>query len=102
MSRFLVKFYQKYYTIDMDLPKTPCSMFIDGQLPDIEVFNGTSPVYVPLCYVWTYVYFMLESSSSSEAPEAALSASFHKFKAGGDLNISMHIANYWNNLTCQH
>lgn len=88
MSRFLVKFYQKYYTIDMDLPKTPCSMFKDGQLPQIENFNGTSPVYISSVTYGRMVYFMVESSSSSETMKAALSASFHKFKTGGDVNIS--------------
>ncbi len=88
MSRFLVKFYQKYYTIDMDLPKTPCAMFKDGQLPDLEVFNGTSPVYISSVTYGRMVYFMVESSSSSETMKAALSASFHRFKAGGDLNVT--------------
>lgn len=86
-SRFLVRFFQKYYTIDMDLPKTPCSMFKDGQLPGIEVFNGTSPVYVSSVTYGRMVYFMIESDSSSEEMQAALSASFHRFKVGGDLDI---------------
>lgn len=88
MSRFLIKFYQKYYTIDMDLPKTPCAMFKEGQLPDLGVFNGTSPVYVSSVTYGRMVYFMVESSASSEEMKAALSASFHSFGSGGGIDVN--------------
>lgn len=88
MSRFLVRFYQIYYTIDMDLPNTPCAMFKDGQLPGLDIFNGTSPVYISSVTYGRMVYFMVESSESSQSMKAALNASFHSFKTSFGLNIS--------------
>lgn len=88
MSRYLVKFYQKYYTIDLDLPKAPCNLFNEGELPDLDIFNGTSPVFVSSVTYGRMVYFMVESSSSAEKMKAALSASFNSFGKGGGIDVS--------------
>lgn len=87
-SRFLVRFYQKYYTIDMDFPQTPCAFFDADELPDLATFHSVSPVYVSSVTYGRMVYFMVESSASYEAMEAALSASFNSFVAGGGIDIS--------------
>lgn len=87
-SRFLLKFYQKYYTIDVDLPNTPCDYFKPGQLPEISQFNGTSPVYVSSVTYGRMVYFMIESSSSAEAMKTALNVSVKKWGMGAGLDLN--------------
>lgn len=86
-SRFLLKFYQKYYTIDVDLPNTPCDYFKPGQFPDISQFNDISPVYVSSVTYGRMVYFMIESSASSEEMQAALNVAVNKWGVGAGLNI---------------
>lgn len=87
-SRFLIKFYQKFYTIDMNLPNTPCEYFKAGQLPDISQFNGTSPVYVSSVTYGRMVYFMVESSASSEEMKTALDVSIKRWGMGAGLQAS--------------
>lgn len=88
-TRLIFQFFQKYYTIDMDIPKTSCAFFKNGQLPDLGTFDGTSPVYVSSVTYGRVVYFMVETSASYEQINAALKASYDSFVASGKIEISV-------------
>ena len=77
-SRFLIRFVQKYYSVDMDNPLNPNKFF--KILPDLNIFQGTSPVFVSSVIYGRMVYLMVESESESEEVEKALYASMKKFK----------------------
>ncbi|MEM7106148.1 MAG: thiol-activated cytolysin family protein [Bacteroidota bacterium] len=76
-SRFLIRFNQTYYTVDMDTPNDPSDLFL--ATPDLNSFDGTSPVYVSSVKYGRMAFFMMESSVSSSELEAAINASFNAF-----------------------
>lgn len=86
-TKILMKFYQKYYTIDLDLPNRPCDMFISGNLPTPEIFNGTSPVYVSSITYGRLVYLMVESNVSAQALRAAMTAAYKAWGVNASAGI---------------
>ena len=93
-SRFLIKFVQTYYTIDIDFPPTPSDWFINTTLDDFKRALGDKPS-VP-CYVSSVsygrrAYICIESSASAKEVSDALNASF-KFGAVST-DISTNIQN---------
>lgn len=87
-SKILIKFVQKYYTVDVDIPKSICEWFDQQNLPDPSLFEGLSPVYVSSVTYGRMVYFMLESSASMDEVNKALEASFSAFGKSGTFDIS--------------
>ncbi len=89
-SRFLVKFTQVYYSVDVDAPKYPCEFFAPIPTTDRakELLGSTMPVYVSSVKYGRAIYFMVESSYEEEEVEKALHASLKKFgvKASIDIN----------------
>ena len=78
-SRFLIKFVQTYYTIDVDFPETPSAWFESTSMEEFKKMMGDSPT-VP-CFVSsvTYgrrAYICIESSESAKEVSDALNASF--------------------------
>ncbi len=81
-SRYLVKFTQAYYTVDVDAPVRPSAFFApEVTLADVEARVGDTnpPLYVASVTYGRMVVFTFESSYSAEEMNAALSFAY----AGG-------------------
>jgi len=73
-NKFVLKFLQQYYTIDMDSPgKDPSDLF--ANLPDVSALGSTSPVYVASVAYGRMVVYTIETNSSMTEVNAAFSAS---------------------------
>ncbi|MFS4415188.1 thiol-activated cytolysin family protein [Maribacter sp. 2307ULW6-5] len=80
-NRFVLKYLQTYYTIDMDPPNDPSDLF--ASVPDLEALGSTSPVYVASVAYGRMVLYTIETNASRTEINAAFSASF----ASGDGSI---------------
>lgn len=81
-NKFVLKYLQVYYTIDMDSPVQPSDLFKDT--PDISDLGATSPVYVSSIAYGRMVLYTIESNSSKTDINAAFSASFNS--GGGSID----------------
>lgn len=90
-SRYLIKFSQVYYSVEMDLPQSPCELFSPIPTPEeaVQLFQDATPVYVSSVKYGRMVYFMVESSESKELMKAALQASFSSLSYDVGVNISL-------------
>ncbi|MBS9463027.1 thiol-activated cytolysin family protein [Flagellimonas sp. 389] len=78
-KKYVLKFIQKYFTIDLDSPgEFPSDLFTD--LPSIESLGSTSPVYVSSVTYGRMVLYTVESESSITDVETAFNAAID---AGG-------------------
>lgn len=73
-NKFVLKYLQTYYTIDMDPPSDPSDLF--SALPDLSSLGSTSPVYVASVAYGRMVLYTIETNASQTDIEAAFSASF--------------------------
>ena len=74
-SRYVVRYTQAYYTVDLDAPASPSSMFAKGtSLAEIQgkIDESHPPVYVSSVTYGRMVLFTFESQYSSEEMSAAL------------------------------
>lgn len=92
-SRLLVRFVQRYFTVDMDTPDSPCALF--DTLPDLSGF-GTSPMYVSSVTYGRVAYMMIESSSSMDSTAWAVKASYDGFGYDGGLHVNSKAINIMN------
>lgn len=86
-SKFLLKFVQHYYSMDVDLPTNP-SDFIStkNSLDDIKAqLSNAAPCYVSSVKYGRLAFFYLESTENRQAVKAALEATFK----GGAVNASL-------------
>lgn len=81
-NKFVLKYLQVYYTIDMDSPVQPSDLFKDT--PDVSDLGATSPVYVSSMAYGRMVLYTIESNSSKTDINAAFSASFNS--GGGEID----------------
>lgn len=72
--KYVLKYLQVYYTIDMDPPKNPSDLFTD--VPDISSLGSTSPVYVSTVTYGRMIIYTIESNYSRMDIDAAFSQSF--------------------------
>ncbi|RRQ48426.1 hypothetical protein DZC72_12010 [Maribacter algicola] len=73
-NTFVLKFIQRYYTLDVDTPgKSPSDLFTD--LPDVNVLGSTSPVYVSSVQYGRMVLYTVESNFSITDVKNAFDAS---------------------------
>ena len=72
--KFVLKFLQVYYTIDMDLPQEPADLFTT--LPDPALLGSTSPVYVSTVTYGRMIIYTIETNYSKTDIHAAFDASF--------------------------
>lgn len=73
-NTFVLKFIQRYYTLDVDTPgSSPSDLFTD--LPDVNLLGSTSPVYVSSVQYGRMVLYTVESNSSITDVKAAFDAS---------------------------
>ena len=78
----MLKYFQVYYTIDLDLPpnNNPGSLFT--QLPNL---NSTSPVIVSSVKYGRMVLYTIESNYEKNDVKLAFNASFNSSDAEGNL-----------------
>lgn len=85
-SRYLVKYTQAYYTVDLDAPARPADFFAPGvSLADVQsrVDATNPPLYVASVTYGRMVLFTFESDYSAEEMEAAL-----EFAYSGGVDVS--------------
>ena len=80
-NKFVLKYFQVYYTIDMDPPQRPSDLF--SGVPDTGALGSTSPVYVATVTYGRMIIYTIESNYSRTEIDAAFSASF----ASGDGSV---------------
>ncbi|WP_281540304.1 thiol-activated cytolysin family protein [Maribacter aestuarii] len=73
-NKFVLKYLQTYYTIDMDPPNNPSDLFTS--VPDFNSLGSTSPVYVASVAYGRMVLYTIETNASQTEINAAFSASF--------------------------
>jgi thiol-activated cytolysin len=85
-SRYLVKYTQAYYTVDLDVPGRPSDLFGEGvTLEDVETIMGPEnpPLYVASITYGRMVVFTFESEYSGEELASAL-----EFTYSGGVDVS--------------
>ncbi|GAB4528440.1 MAG: hypothetical protein Tsb0020_45630 [Haliangiales bacterium] len=85
-SRYLVKYIQSYYTVDIDQPSAPSAVFAPSVTPDdVRAHFGTDnpPVYVSSVTYGRMVVFTFESSYSGLELGSALEFAY---KGGADVS----------------
>lgn len=83
--KYVLKFVQKYFTLDVDDPKLPSNLFTT--LPNVESLGSTSPVLVESVTYGRLVFYTVESSYSLSEVEAAFSAAYDIGKNGGGVEL---------------
>lgn len=89
-SRFVVRFTQGYYTVDLDAPESPSSLLATNvSLEDVKAkMNEQSPpLYVSSITYGRMVVFTFESSYSSDEMAAAL-----EFAYSGGVDVSGNVS----------
>lgn len=90
-SRFVVKFFQLYYTVDVDPPGLPHELFAPSvTAADIGgVIGSDPPVYVSSIGYGRQVIFTFESSLAKEELAAALDFAYHGgAEVGGQTSLT--------------
>ncbi|MBT8308463.1 MAG: thiol-activated cytolysin family protein, partial [Maribacter sp.] len=84
--KYVVKFFQEYYTIDMNLPTNddPGSLFTE--LPNLD---GTSPVYVSSVKYGRMVLYTVESNYQTTDVKTAFKLSFNQGVAETDAEAEL-------------
>lgn len=73
-NKFVLKYLQVYYTIDMDSPEKASDLF--NNIPDVSDLGSTSPVYVSSMAYGRMVLYTIETNSSKTEVNAAFNATF--------------------------
>ena len=94
-SRYIVKFMQVYYSIDVDHPETPADWFetIPTNLGDV------SPVYVSSVKYGRIALLTFESTEEATKLKAAIEASFNGLVSSGSLEFEAEHEQTMNNTT---
>lgn len=90
-SRYLVKYFQSYYTVDIDQPARPSDFFDDSMtLEEISTRAGPNnpPVYVSSITYGRVVLFTFESEYSAKELGAALE---FVYSGGADINGNVSV-----------
>src|SRR5262249_52124675 len=90
-SRYIVKFFQIYYTVDVDPPTAPHDAFADDVTVDqvtAQVGDKNPPVYVSSIAYGRQVLFTFESELSQQELQAALEFVYH---GGADVDASVSL-----------
>jgi thiol-activated cytolysin len=78
-SRYVVRYTQAYYTVDLDAPSAPSALLVDGvALEDVQAKMDAQrpPVYVSSVTYGRMVLFTFESQYSAEEMSAALNFAY--------------------------
>ncbi|PCJ94791.1 MAG: hypothetical protein COA50_10380 [Flavobacteriaceae bacterium] len=90
-SKIVVKFVQRYFSVDIDTPETPGDLFTDTDLPDPASFGATLPNIVSSVNYGRMVLFVATSSYSNIEMEAAFKATYDSAISEGGVEVE---ANY--------
>ncbi len=91
-NRTIVKLNQSYYTLSFDLPTSYDDLFAEGVTPEdlAKYVAPDNPVTYISDVVYGRIYYLLvETTSSVEEMEAAVSASFSGVAAGGGVDAEV-------------
>lgn len=88
-SRYMVKFFQQYYSISVDKPAQPSDFF--SETPSPSILGSWSPVYVSSVKYGRVLLFLLESEKTESEMNAEVEASFNGLVASGGVNASIHL-----------
>jgi thiol-activated cytolysin len=91
-QRFVVKFYQKFCDVSVDLPKNPNEIF--DSLPKPTILGSYSPVYVSNIKYGRVVLFLWETESEDTDIKASLDASYNSLAAGGSISVDTKFRDY--------
>ena len=87
-KKYVLKFTQKYFTIDLDSPgDNPSDLFTN--LPSIESLGSTYPVYVSSVTYGRMVLYTVESESSITDVKGAIEAAIEAGEKGGDFELEV-------------
>ncbi|MEM8524834.1 MAG: thiol-activated cytolysin family protein [Bacteroidota bacterium] len=96
ISRVVLKFDQVFYSINIDTPQEPCSLFRDDKDfkdPDGQIASGNPALYVKSVQYGRQIYFVVESKHSTKNIEASLRAAYGNQAAGtaieGELGLTV-------------
>lgn len=102
-SRFLVKFVQVYYTVDVDAPSSPSRFFADNvTAEDLRKAIGggnTVPVYVSSVKYGRAAYFAMVSNERADSVKAQLEAEIKAGMADVDVATQFGQSSYTKNLS---
>lgn len=92
-SKYLIKFNQVYYTVNVDAPSSP-SKFFDPSVTASDLKHAigggsTVPVYVSSIKYGRAAYFCIESSEKSDSVSNVLSTGFNIGKSSVSVNDSI-------------
>jgi thiol-activated cytolysin len=90
-SRYVVKYAQAYYTVDVDAPASPSAVFAPGtELADVQelVRPGSPPLYVSSITYGRMILFTFESEYSADEVGAALD---FVYRGGVDVSGSVSV-----------
>ncbi|HEY4178527.1 MAG TPA: thiol-activated cytolysin family protein [Kofleriaceae bacterium] len=91
-SRYLVKYTQTYYTVDMDAPSSPSSLFLQNvSLDDVKnkMDETRPPTYVSSVTYGRMVIFTFESEYSNEEMSSALNFAYNGgIDVKGDVSVT--------------
>lgn len=86
-SRFMIKYIQKYYSIDMDAKASAADFFADISKLNVNSI-GAMPMYVASVKYGRMVFFTVESTQESTKIRGALEATFKSGNQGGEFSLS--------------
>ena len=86
-SRFMIKYIQKYYSIDMNAKASAADFFADISKLDVNSI-GAMPMYIASVKYGRMVFFTVESSEESTKMKGALEATFRSGNQGGEFSLS--------------
>ncbi len=85
-QRYMVKFYQEFFSISVDPFAKPSDMFLS--VPDPKLIGGYSPVYVSNMKYGRVVLFLWETESDDTNINAELNASYSGIIQGGGIEVT--------------
>lgn len=75
-NKVIIKFVQKFYTLDLDFPQKPTDWFVKGtNLPSANSFRGSSPVFVSSVTYGRMALITIESTESYDNIIGTINAS---------------------------
>lgn len=87
-SRFLVKYVQEYYSMDINQKPNAAAFFKDISKIDAATL-GDMPMYIASVKFGRIVFFAVESSENSSTMKAALDAAFKSAQQSGNVKVDV-------------
>jgi thiol-activated cytolysin len=91
-SVFLAKFFQKYFTLDVDQPVRPSAFFTGKNTWNdfrYQIKGDIAPVYISSITYGRTIFLLIESNESESATRFKLDAAFKGFGQTGNLSVNI-------------